>query len=537
MRKYKCDVIAFLLVLAIMIGIAAIPTYAISTSCVEDHFSMLRYDYDGTAKDKIRTPPSENSCPYTAMSMLLMFYDTYWNDRFVDFNYEWQPGLYDSFNDELDETFAPIEEAEDWSNYIDENISDPSQSDLYYKAYAQNHYYEFLESYLIWFGIEHNFHSDSDVTVGLTNEEMKNFLILYLFGSGRFYNDEVTLHYLHEDDGDIVEKMREQIDQGYPVLYMGKKIETDSSGNTTKSGHVLLAYGKDGNDIKLHTGWSKSEFQTLSSTQYNSNRAIMWIEINETNLPHTCSQMYVDSTDPSITYCACQIYSTHPNHQHINVERFDENNHWIGCGCDVKNNIEPHSYTIVVDSFENYDLVACECGYTKYQSHYTYSIRGTHYAYCICGKSMGIEHVEAYRESIDGDNHDICCGCGYVMGTEAHSKGYVADDQGVYCSCGYLLCIDHEKAYTESNSDGTHSVYCACGYMIKAETHSKSSCKYNSLTNHNVYCECGEYLGREVHVTITKLGKTYCKGCLHVFDSSSPNPINGSKDDPEGLLE
>lgn len=537
MRKNKYKVIAFLLALAIIICIAAMPAYAISTSCVQDHFSMLRYDYDSTENDKIRTPPSENSCPYTAMSMLLMFYDAYWNDRFVDFNHEWQLGVYDSLNDKLEETFAPIEEAEDWSEYIRDNISDPSTSDLYYKAYTQSHYYEFLESYLVWCGVNNRFHSNANASLGLSDEEMYQFLVLHLFVTKGFYNNEVTLHYLHEDDGDIVEKMREQIDKGYPVLYMGKRLAIDELGNTEKKGHVLLAYGKDGSDIKLHTGWSENEFQTLSSTQYNLSRAIMWIEINETNLPHTCSQMYKDSADSSTTYCVCQIYGDHPNHQHISVERYDENNHWIGCGCEQRYDVEAHNFTSVVDSFENNDLVACECGYTKYQSHYIYSIRGTHYAYCICGKPMGIEHIESYRESIDDVNHNICCGCGEVIETKAHSKDYISDDQGVYCSCGYLFCIDHEEAYKESNSDGTHSVYCDCGYVIKTEAHSKGSCKYNSLTNHNVYCACGEYIGREVHVTITKLGRTYCKFCLHVFDSGSPNPVNGSKDDPEALLE
>ena len=53
-------------------GILSIRAFAIT--CVEDHFQKLKAS---------EAPPSEDSCPYVAMSMLLSYYDAYWNDQFV----------------------------------------------------------------------------------------------------------------------------------------------------------------------------------------------------------------------------------------------------------------------------------------------------------------------------------------------------------------------------------------------------------------------------------------------------------------------
>ena len=59
--------------LLVITSLSVLPAsvYAASNNCVEDHFEMLKYDYSGTDNDEIRTPPSENTCPYVAMSLLL----------------------------------------------------------------------------------------------------------------------------------------------------------------------------------------------------------------------------------------------------------------------------------------------------------------------------------------------------------------------------------------------------------------------------------------------------------------------------------
>ena len=95
----KIKQIAILLI-CLILCLSAFETtaFAIAEPCVLNHFSNLDFSsiYEGP---ETRTPPSMNSCPYTAMSMLLSFYDTYWNDRFVDEKYEWQDGMYSGDGD------------------------------------------------------------------------------------------------------------------------------------------------------------------------------------------------------------------------------------------------------------------------------------------------------------------------------------------------------------------------------------------------------------------------------------------------------
>lgn len=86
-----------ILVLLVMFFNISFSASAISISCVESHFTNLVTT--GAGEDKvIRTPPSENTCPYVALSLLLSFYDAYWNDKFVAdeyvyLSYPWIPGI------------------------------------------------------------------------------------------------------------------------------------------------------------------------------------------------------------------------------------------------------------------------------------------------------------------------------------------------------------------------------------------------------------------------------------------------------------
>ena len=65
-----------LIFVILLVGSFSFPAYAISTSCVNDHFNrLITTGYEES--QIIRTPPSENTCPYVALSLLLTFYDTY----------------------------------------------------------------------------------------------------------------------------------------------------------------------------------------------------------------------------------------------------------------------------------------------------------------------------------------------------------------------------------------------------------------------------------------------------------------------------
>ena len=123
------------------------------------------------------------------MSMLLSFYDTYWNDGFVIDKYEWDNGIYHSQDDTLTRTFSAIEEAEDWNNYIDDlNLNFNDDTSSFYRQYLiyEEKYKSYLEPYLVSLGMNLRFHDNPNDTLGLPyyKSVLKNSLML----SKRFFS-------------------------------------------------------------------------------------------------------------------------------------------------------------------------------------------------------------------------------------------------------------------------------------------------------------------------------------------------------------
>ena len=428
MKNRAIKGLAFILLLSVFISsLLSIPTYAISTSCVESHFSNLHQTENSMGEITIRTPPSEKSCAYVALSLLLTFYDSYWSDEFVENDYEWEDATYNSANDTLIETFAATEEAEDWEDYVAENVTDKDKTFSYYRDYALDHYSYYLESYLVSLGVSLGLHPDPNEPLGLNFGEILQLLSHYLYNVCNFSTSQIEIKYLHESSGDINAIMRNQINSGFPVFYRAE---------STTAGHALIAYGIDEtNDILLHTGWKKNAHQKLSNTEYNLSRAILWLEINEENLPHQCSDAYRDYSDATKTYCACQIYSTHPSHNnnHISISgnsNYDEAYHWTnGCHCGKPGPdsvVTPHdlSYVVTPDSTTHY--AECDgCGYNDYIDHnynQLISVSDTHHAEsCVCGLTEeSEEHYNHHYARNDQLKHYVYCECGYYIGTNYH---------------------------------------------------------------------------------------------------------------------
>lgn len=102
MRK-SVKLISVLLMLVILFtGVFGINSFAVTA--VEDHFGKLNLLNDQTTT----LLPSQNTCGYVAMSMLLTFYDSYWHKNFVEENYEWQQGRFASETLELKRTFLQL---------------------------------------------------------------------------------------------------------------------------------------------------------------------------------------------------------------------------------------------------------------------------------------------------------------------------------------------------------------------------------------------------------------------------------------------
>ena len=136
MKKDILNVLSIIVILALCVCSFSITGFAISDDCLYHHFYNLKeyYGNDGNKVDV--TPPSVRSCSFTAISLLLTFYDSYWNDQFVYGNQGWTPGIYNSGTGELIRTFTAEHEAADWDLYINENNISNADLPSEYIGYA-----------------------------------------------------------------------------------------------------------------------------------------------------------------------------------------------------------------------------------------------------------------------------------------------------------------------------------------------------------------------------------------------------------------
>lgn len=467
MKKISIKFITHILIFMMLVsGVFSIPVYAISTSCIQDHFSRL-YTTGTEESPTFRTPPSQNTCPYVAMSLLLTFYDSYWNDRFVDDHYEWEKGKYNSTNDKLEDTFAPKIEGMDWKDYTDTNYPNVEEDQLYqyYRDYAIANAGNFLEPYLISIGMSLGYHPATDETLGLSAIETIVVLSYYLYSIRNFTENEVVINYLHEDNGDVEGKIRERIASGFPVLYIGHRIveSTDNtkaqgSENSETVGHVLVAYGLNNvNDIMLHTGYDENHLQSYKYTNYKYDRAIIWLEINEENLPHVCSDAYVDSVTDE-TYCACEVYcGSHPNGTHAAGDgylSYTNAGHNKPCKRCEKTVFVSHSYTHTPCNNNNYHLSTCACGYTTNTGHVVNIPSGNaKIGTCIsCGASVTIGNGTIMPWGDNGGNSST-----YAMNS---SIQYITENGSYVLPEGIIIISDADyELYLSGELDINELIY------------------------------------------------------------------------------
>ena len=195
-----------------------------------------------------------------------------------------------------------------------------------------------------------------------------------------YSNDTITIKVMQSDgiivtDNDVVEKIYELLSEEIPVIYSADKKQTrsDETDDSQKSGHVMVAYdtieGEEDIDFKMHKGWIDDPYVNFSDTEYDSNIGILWLEINESQLAHSCNNNYVLETGGSV--CSCQIYGEkHPEHEHEVFETYStsatQHNYMCICG---KNLTEPHNFTYTSINSLYHSATCTTCGYTYTEMH------------------------------------------------------------------------------------------------------------------------------------------------------------------------
>lgn len=395
------------------------------TTCLEDHFSNLNVS-SGTAVP----PNASNSCSYVAMSMLLSFYDSYWDDDFVVEDLDWDNGLFDSSTETLSSTFSASSERQSWIDWQN------THTDTNFVDYELANQSEFLQPYLISLGRFAGYHSDiENKGYVLSTRKIYNFLSNYVYDVRGFTEDQITIHMQSAGLFDVSqealnEAIIEQIENGFPVIYCGLEVNNVNITSPEDifdilTGHAMVAYGVDDNgDIMLHTGWNRNEYTTVSTTDYQYFNTAIWIEINYENLPHNCSNNYYDSATNSLV-CACNLYyESHPSHTHFHYDSYDSVSHFGECICGNVIESAPHNLRYSGVGATNHVEKCVGCNYNAVVDHsYTAFVIDTngHRGICACGQISEIE--EHYNHHYARNNtltHYVYCECGRYMGTSYH---------------------------------------------------------------------------------------------------------------------
>ncbi len=432
MKRTVKKIISIIIVFSILVS----TVFVLTSSADEETYSSSADKYFSELKRNI---PNNvvGSCGYVAMSMLLAYYDTYWNDSFVDAQYDWSVAYTDS---------ALIN---GYSTIRTENNLFSSQYSQYVASGGtlsrEEYYINFVNMYqnagylhldLIGIGIDEGYYDGliQNDEYAASLYETGLLLDIYfddIFGNYTyfdpygFYNPAdaqlpLKINYLSTNDGHssdyVISKMAELVDSGIPVMYRGARYADGYTGNELfpkKTGHRMIAYDvkkENGEvvDFVMHTGWrdTTGEYaycQNLSDMPYNMNIGILWFEINEAMIPHGCSNNYVLS-DGGVA-CACEFYGDlHPKHVHNSS------------GTLISSNATSHTYECVWG-----DLI------TETHNHASNSIISNSLHKSIC--SCGYEYTEMHLFKQMSPRYSSCIYCGYtrdawapghsiIMGTE-----------------------------------------------------------------------------------------------------------------------
>lgn len=469
MKKHRFLVRTISCALSVVIAFLNLFVFSISADdteqvlCVTDHFSKLKYNNNGSIENRI--PPNEiGTCTHLAMSMILSFYDFYWNDCFVPtrewpsdevHDMGWEKGTYNSINNTVIETSNANPEASAWLQY--------KQIENDYREFAQATDIFYLQSKLFSIA-ESETLTGSVGIVGMLAFQVVRVLEEYLLSVGLGPEQGVEVHIEHgfpnidnlnANRDTLFSTIKNKVQEGHPVMFLGldnidafpEIIDGDDWGIYA---HAMVAYGVEQingkDDILLHTGWSNNELQYYNSTPYTKFNSAVWIEIDEEKLPHVCTDAYRD-TATNQNVCACYVYSnTHPAHcsHNYHCEPKNDTYHHDICGCGVAINQTHHTFTYSTHSTTSHTKYCSLCGYSSPELHnFIIERESTQYhkkTCTLCGEEQMVSHFASRYVDYDSSYHKKYCSCGEYMGFASHIAASTGKLQSycVYCNRSML---------------------------------------------------------------------------------------------------
>ena len=285
-----------------------------------------------------------DSCGYIGLGMLLGYYDAYWNDSFIDENFEQNANLStNSFTASVSSSGGKSEK---------ELLNNPMN--LYYTDFnwyttnlvnrPNNQYFHFE---LIKLGLQKNYSELSNRDFGVDESELYNLTSDYLY-TERFSRREVEIETerVQSEQTKYIDSLRirmfveERVKQGIPVLITAAV----QFGDVITDKHAMIAYDYDFNEetntniIYVHTGLRNSNSQVLThvsldSTGYGLLTSAIALQ-PKTNHSHTNNYKYNNTP-----YCPCS------NQTFYQGKVVFENLYCLGTNATLLNNNVPTNYS------------------------------------------------------------------------------------------------------------------------------------------------------------------------------------------------
>lgn len=409
MKRFKGKLISVLLVVSLLLSI-----FTINASAISEEYNTVAHHHFYNLTNHIPKNVNE-SCSYVAASLLLSFYDSYWHDDIIAECYEYASVPTCTPNNSYPTGVAKLlTENSEWNAF--EAKGKPYSEFIYSSNSHGKLIDQYFHLYLLSLGIAQGFYENGANSENFKTsfEELATVLDLYFdlrFGPNDYVlpygetNEDIpfNIHILYEfSPGSsreaVLQIIEEQVTSGNPVLYRGARLatkdeeaenaDTSSLENDGKEAHAMVAYNvNDDGKIELHKGYIGDTYSTYPGTEFNLNIGVLWIEINEDALPHSCSNNY--RWAPTDSYvCSCEAYKNlHPEHVHEDSGEYissDENGHVYKCiWGDIGEASHNHASNSIISS--SLHKSTCSCGYEYTEMHF-FKQTSPRYSGCIyCG--------------------------------------------------------------------------------------------------------------------------------------------------------
>lgn len=514
---------------------------------------------------------SQGSCVIVATSLLLSYYDVFYNDNIIDDEVYYNGTTYLTSNNIAHDIFAN-DDTSDSTNYnikyTDRFYIDTWGNTKYKKTGACE--FDDLEG-VQWYnfaGPTKEFH-DYLVEIAEDNGYFAPWDGMFVFNAKYLLDDyfemknfEGVSTYTNFDDSNIINCLNNDIPviigatgyDYYNKCYLKYDNESIIKGvnNSLQCSHSVIAYGYQKTSIgtfyHVNMGWA-NYFLEIDGVDYYNNYSDAYISpylmgfhtyIDASNLNHVCSnqyQLYDKNIDLVIPVCPCQTLNNN-----MNFVQYDDYFDYV----DINNdNLYDIQFSHKFDDYNLYNdefhLIKCrlydECGQYKIEEH-DFSLIGKyneerHYIKCRdCGYIKYESHLYKDEEPNGIATHSQYCSICYdYYGTENHTFIYRGDDSshiGICADCQYEQNIDNHEIQLTQHSERNHKFYCSCGYeryeehfyneelicTICSYAHNLHSYNYSQYTNkkHLKTCACGveEY---ETHSYVSDGIITRCRYC------------------------